>query len=131
MLDAIESGKIGISVHVGAWADDMRDINGQIQKMVEIKAELLRLAKIGQQMQWVACRDRLPEHGKPIDVWIVEEGYGRRSIDAEYDADERLFNTDEGDYEADDGTEIDGIVTHWMVKPADPEILQPLLEGEK
>ena len=47
MLDAIESGKIGISVHVGTWADDMRDINGQIQKMVEIKAELLRLAKIG------------------------------------------------------------------------------------
>jgi hypothetical protein len=95
----------------------------------DIPALLAYIAELGAAQQWISCRDRLPKSGQPIDVWIVEEGFGRRSIDAEYDAEERLFDTDEGDYEADDGTEIDGIVTHWMERPADPQILLPLPAG--
>ncbi|WP_373325652.1 DUF551 domain-containing protein [Sporomusa paucivorans] len=116
------------------WSNPLlADLDFIVHARQDIPALLAYIEQLEAERQWISCRDRLPENGRPIDVWIVENNYGRRSIDAEYDAEERLFDTDEGDYEADDGTEIDGIVTHWMYRPADPVILPPLpgTEGEK
>ncbi|MCM0757437.1 DUF551 domain-containing protein [Sporomusa sphaeroides DSM 2875] len=104
----------------------LADLDFIVHARQDIPALLAYIEQLEAERQWISCRDRLPENGRPIDIWLVENDYGRRSIDAEYDAEERLFDTDEGDFEADDGTEIDGIVTHWMYRPADPVILPPL-----
>jgi hypothetical protein len=104
--------------------------------------ELLRLAQIGERMQWVPVSERLPEDSKPV-LAVVKEGkrqfvlrvmYARKfDLVCGTDCDEAFLDYDEktdeyyckeGWYEDNQFEEIhwgiSGDVTHWMPLPEPP-----------
>lgn len=106
-------------------------------------AVLKRLAKIGQQMQWIPVTERLPDNSKPVLAVVKEEMvtyvlrvmYARKfDIESETDYDEELFDYVEetdtyyckpGWYENNVFEDIHwgicGEVTHWMELPKPPK----------
>lgn len=106
IIDRIEKEKLAVSVH-----DCTR-----IPYEFDVKAynELLRLAKIGERMQWISIHDEKPKVGQIVDVLSD----GKRFIDMEVkqDNDGCFFDSIYEIY-------IRGIndITHWMPMPTPPK----------
>lgn len=87
------------------------------QPSVKSEIELLKLAKLGQQMQWVSVADRLPDEGQSVDIWVAK-GYGHpgRSADVIYREDdgERWFEIGDMTFDLEE-------VSHWMPLPPSPK----------
>lgn len=70
--------------------------------------ELLRLAKIGQSMQWISVNERRPKQSIPVltilDNGLIETGY---------------IGSYTGEW-CSDGFVTVGTVTHWMALPVPP-----------
>lgn len=109
----------------------------------DVLLEILQLAKIGQQMQWIPASEMLPESGVPV-IAYAKDNYKRDIIiramycapfteeshedwvdDADYDEDKDLYFVKEGWYEnnvyEDAHYSVDGKITHWMSLPNPPE----------
>ena len=98
-IGQFKDGKIKIAVH-----DEMST------------AELLRLAKLGQQMQWVSVVDKLPEKDDDVLVWV-----GVTCVRA------CIGNTPYGQawYLVDKHCYLNMYnVTHWMPLPPNPKEVQ-------
>lgn len=107
LIDRIERGEISVGAHYNGIQG--QSLNLQIKQSKEAVDELLRLAKIGQQMQWVSVAERLPEEGQTVDVLIKDLGRGYK-----------LFR--QTDYKFFGSFPI--WVTHWMEIPPLPELME-------
>ena len=74
--------------------------------------EVLRLAKIGQRMQWVNVGERLPEHNQIVDV-IYDHRRETDVLFTDLGWNQYFWNPEMGRF-------IDG-VTHWMPLPEPPK----------
>lgn len=71
--------------------------------------ELLRLAKLGQQVQWVSIGERKPQNGQVCDVWVVPNG--KRVTNIKYHGN-GFIGWAEHDRDK---------ITHWMPLPPAPK----------
>lgn len=80
----------------------------------EQEIELMELAKLGKQIQWVSVAERLPVVGQVVDVWKDN----KRFIDMEVKSD-----SDGIYFDATIECHVFGIeeVTHWMPIPPAPK----------
>ena len=78
----------------------------------EQEIELLELAKLGQQMQWVSVTERLPEHKQVVDIFLN----GCRHIDVEF-----FIHNNEKFFYLSGAVVYYNYVTHWMPLPPNPK----------
>ncbi len=110
VLDLIKQEKVNVLVaepnpgfESVSFRDDLRD-------------ELLKLAELGERMEWVPCSERLPEDNQEVDVYLT---IGKRFFDLKYVKNHNGFL--DGGYEFD----MDE-VTHWRPAENDrPEEVLP------
>lgn len=92
-----------------------------IKRVFECKNELISLAKIGQQMQWIPVDEKLPE--RPLYDWVLvatklvpENWYGVPHI-----AELRNGVWYSNSYNTPLESTCDIVVTHWMPLPERPK----------
>lgn len=113
VLERIESKELNIEVLTLICDGSYCQIDSE-----ELTEELLQLAKLGKQMQWVSVKDRKPEHEEVVDIWVDDgDGFNYRVPDAEYNAETGMF---ESQYYLPEDSDTD-FVTHWMPLPPSPK----------
>jgi hypothetical protein len=80
----------------------------------EARDELIHLAKLGQQRDWIPVTDGMPPHESIVDIWYDEnELGGSRIADVTYNAQENVFVCWNGEICGIEGQDEEGKVTHW------------------
>lgn len=115
VIDRVEGGEVVI------YCQECRSDGRYLTESFECKNELISLAKIGQQMQWISVSERLPE--RPLYDWVLvaiklvpENWYGVPHI-AELRNGVWYSNSYNAPFESTCGI----VVTHWMPLPKRPK----------
>lgn len=85
----------------------------------QAEQEIIKLAEIGQRMQWISVDDRLPECSNEVDVWV------RTSLGDEQRIPNLKFIKDHWENYYDEIDRFEPLnsfytVTHWMPLPEKP-----------
>ena len=108
VIERIEKDSLHLFDTKGNWDTEAQD-------------ELLKLAKIGQQMQWVSVDEKLPEDGQIVDVWIVSNGlFNQRLTDVVYSSTSLTFQIDDICDVGIESHPTNSFITHWMPLPKPP-----------
>lgn len=108
VIERIKSGEIVVGMLDG-WYEPLED-NGVA------KEELLRLAKLGAEMQWISVSERLPDKCCSCFIWHISDEFGGMCIAAHYNSIKKTFGHEE---------RFGGKTTHWM------PMIYPPKDGDK
>ena len=110
MIKDIESGKLEVQIVKRICKID--DVIGLVEVRENALSELLRLAKIGEQMQWMPVSERLPERCCSCFIWHVDKEFGGMCIAAYYNSIKKSFGHEE---------RFGGKTLYWMPLPEPPK----------
>jgi len=118
VIERIEKGEVKIlAIQTPSGEDILKNIGFDFIRVMKKHNkvdvdELIELAKLGQQTQWISVNDRLPEKCCSCFIWHISKKFGGACISAHYNSIKKTFGYEE---------RFGGNTTHWMPIPAIPK----------
>lgn len=115
VLERIKNGETEVML---LNVTEFNGIPGKVQAEEEDKKELIRLAEIGQRMQWISVRDQLPELGEEVIVFTNTGRVTALSRFIRYEGASTYYW--DNNYPGSGNMYLSESITHWMKLPDKP-----------